>query len=434
MKLFCRDRRGQAFVFVLIITTAIFLIGSAALMMGSSVLKTAQKEKKQGQAYYVAEAGVEKAIAKALAEPDWVKTTLPESTTTSVSELNHLAYPDSAQGDEIKSVTVAKTTHDNYYDLIITSEGNYRQSRKIIEAKVRFYKPVDFDKKLWIGSSANFFNNGSINSTVWSNGDVTVENVGTVVGGDVYALGNVHVYQDAHIEGNIEAHGNIDVANNGEVNTVSGAGGWVKANGNITIDDGGKTAIYGQAIANGSITGTISNVKATEDDSDVRQFTNPNISFVLEDFPATTQEMLQGMATYSYYGAKTYTSADLTDLSGVSYVDGPVSISGSYSGVGTIVSADNMSITGNIDRLDNNSCLTLICFGNITFSSNCDPVAALFYTPNAIEVSQNVHITGAIVANTITTDPSCELNFDHLSAETPGVLGWNYKIISWKVT
>ncbi|KUK84626.1 MAG: Uncharacterized protein XE00_0635, partial [Desulfofundulus kuznetsovii] len=119
--------RGQTFVFVLIITAAIFLIGGAALTMGSSVLKTAKHEKKRGQAYYVAEAGVIRTIDKALADPDWVKKTdqgsLPESTPTLVFE--NVVYPDSVQGGEIKSVIATKTTHDFYYDLVITSEGNY---------------------------------------------------------------------------------------------------------------------------------------------------------------------------------------------------------------------------------------------------------------------------------------------------------------------
>lgn len=437
MKFYYRNCRGQTFVFVLIITAAIFLIGGAALTMGSSVMKTAKHEKKQGQAYYVAEAGVIRTIDKALADPAWVKTTLAESVPTLVFE--NTAYPDTAQGDEIKSVIATKTTHDFYYDLVITSEGSYRESRKIVEAKVRFYKPVDFDKKVWAGSSATFLNNGRINSSVWSNGDVTVQNNGTTVNGSIFAMGNVHINQNASVGENIEAYGNIIVDNNAEgcvtyKNPASPnyLSGWIKSGNSITMG-GGNTAVWGNAWATNSISDSRSAIKGAKHPS-----TDPGISFSLNSFPVLSQQQCQDMASYSYVGPKTFTSSDMSDLNGITYVNGDVTVSGDYTGVGVIASSGNIGINGNIKRdttvpdYTEKSCLTLIAYGTVSFSTGCNPVEALIYTPNTCEVNNNTELTGAIVAGTILTDQNAVANFDPLMAEIANPINWNYKIISWK--
>ncbi|KUK54721.1 MAG: Uncharacterized protein XD78_0109 [Desulfotomaculum sp. 46_296] len=431
MKLSYKNCRGQTFVFVLIITAAIFLIGGAALVMGSSVMKTATNEKKQSQAYYTAEAGVERVIAKALAEPDWAKTTLPESVSASVFE--NVAYPDSAQGNEIKNVTVDKTTNDYYYDLIITSEGSYRESRKIIEARVRFYKPVDFEKKIWTGTSATLLNCGTINSNVWSNGDITVQNDGTVVKGSIYATGNVHLYENASVGENIEAYGNITVEDNAvscvaynNPDSPNYLGGWIKSKNNITVD-GGAPAVWGSAWAANTISDPGNAIKGEKHPS-----SDPGTIFQLDSFPILTIQQCQDTASYSYVGPKTFTSSDMSDINGIIFTDGDVTVSGDYTGVGVIVSSGNIHINGNIRRLNTDSCLTLVSFGNISLSNGCNPVEALIYTPNTCQISDGGNLAGAIVAGTITTDLNAAATLDPLMEEAANPITWNCKIISWK--
>lgn len=58
-----RNDRGQALVLVLLLTTVIFMIGSAAVAMGTAARKNATLETWQKKAYYIAEAGIEKALA-----------------------------------------------------------------------------------------------------------------------------------------------------------------------------------------------------------------------------------------------------------------------------------------------------------------------------------------------------------------------------------
>lgn len=58
-----RDQKGQALFLVLILSAVIFLIGSAAVAMGTAARKNAVQETWQKKAYYIAEAGVEMALA-----------------------------------------------------------------------------------------------------------------------------------------------------------------------------------------------------------------------------------------------------------------------------------------------------------------------------------------------------------------------------------
>ena len=67
------NQKGYALIIVLVMTIVLFFTGSAALTMGSSVRKTAVLETDQKKAYYIAEAGIEKAIEKARQESIWVE-------------------------------------------------------------------------------------------------------------------------------------------------------------------------------------------------------------------------------------------------------------------------------------------------------------------------------------------------------------------------
>lgn len=58
-----RNQKGQALLLVLILTTVIFMIGSAAVVMGTAARKNAIQETWQKKAYYIAEAGIEMALA-----------------------------------------------------------------------------------------------------------------------------------------------------------------------------------------------------------------------------------------------------------------------------------------------------------------------------------------------------------------------------------
>lgn len=103
-----KNQKGQAALFlVLLMVLIIFLIGQAALSLGATARKNATLETNQKKAYYIAEAGVEKALAHYPA-------------LGSFPGINSLDYA----GGVIESVSVAKVegSPDQYK---ITSVGHY---------------------------------------------------------------------------------------------------------------------------------------------------------------------------------------------------------------------------------------------------------------------------------------------------------------------
>ncbi|NSW84207.1 MAG: pilus assembly PilX N-terminal domain-containing protein [Syntrophothermus sp.] len=129
-----RDQRGQALVLVLILTTVIFMIGSAAVAMGTAARKNATLETWQKKAYYIAEAGIEMALAdlrRRLIYP------APNFEEFRIDDKNK-----DYAGGRIDEVTVTKETSGNDIFYTITSSAYYPASggtraRKTIRVKVK---------------------------------------------------------------------------------------------------------------------------------------------------------------------------------------------------------------------------------------------------------------------------------------------------------
>ena len=428
------NQKGQALIIVLLITVFIFLIGSTALSMGITVRKTSVYEKNQNQAYYVAEAGVEKLLAETLKNPNWVKTGLPEGTPQNF--LQNMSYPDAITGNEIESVNVVKTTELDGYKLVITSVGRYSggtryNSKRTLNVVAKLYPPpsLDFSKGVWGGTSVLLLNNGEIDSNIWSNGDVEIKNNGTVVKGNVYVFGNVLLDNNAEVGKNIEAKGNVTVSNNAKANTVNLSGGWVKSEGNISVG-GGNTKICGDAWAAGSISGT-SNIEGTSHPNT----SLPIVSFTLPTFPVLEQEIYRKIADYEYTGNTTFTTSELTNISGVHFVNGDISISGTYSGLATIIATGKISITGNLSPSPSSTsdCLALLSFSDVETSTNCDPIRALIYTAKIFNLNNNSWVYGAAIANKVIQGQNAGIVYDQGLTDLglPG-MDWAIIIISWK--
>jgi hypothetical protein len=431
------NQKGQALIIVLLITVFIFLIGSAALTMGITVRKTSVHEKNQNQAYYVAEAGVEKLLAEALKNPDWVKG-LPEGTPQNF--LQNMSYPDAITGNEIESVNVVKTTELDGYKLVITSVGRYSggtryNSKRTLNVVAKLYPSpsLDFSKGVWGGTSVLLLNNGIISSDIWSNGDIEIKNNGTVnddtvVEGNVYAVGNVLLDNKVEVGKNIEAKGNVTVSNNAKANTVNLSGGWVKSEGSISVG-GGTTKIHGDAWAAGSISiSKTGYIKAPHPNTPL-----PIVSFTLPAFPVLEQEIYRKIADYEYTGNTTFTTSELTNIRGVHFVNGDISISGTYSGLATIIATGKISITGNLFRSSTSDCLALLSFSDVETSTGCNPIWALIYAANIFNLNNNSWVYGAAIANKVIQGQNTRIfyNQDLVDLGPPG-MDCKIIIISWK--
>lgn len=206
-----RNQRGQALLLVLILTTVIFMIGSAAVAMGTAARKNATLEVWQKKAYYIAEAGIEKALAKLISEmiyydPD----NLPH-----VPPFSEVYPPNSGSGEVQVEVSDPEIVRDDkgeikcvYYR--ITSQGCYPQSpapgqlyaQKTITAKVKVY-PDPFlsyggpglksDKSILLKSPVGWGITSTTGSLLARTGDVTIEVPFGGNKGGIYAGGNVYL-------------------------------------------------------------------------------------------------------------------------------------------------------------------------------------------------------------------------------------------------
>ncbi|RJQ30625.1 MAG: hypothetical protein C4589_02850 [Peptococcaceae bacterium] len=422
------NERGQAAILVVSVLAVFLVLGPAMLLVTGASRKGSVNQVNQTQAYYTADAGVEQLLAKAVAEPDWVKTT----SMAAYSFIQDEPYPDTTPGNVIESVTVTKNTvyndtiKNDVYELTITSIGTYRGSRRTLDVKALLYSPLDFTKGCWSGEASSFWNKGIIDSDVWSNENVTLKQNGAVVNGNVFAFGTVFLEENMSVGGNIEAHGEVTINNNAEANTVNKSSGWVKTKANIIVTGGNKKKILGDAWAAGTIDEEANVAGASHEGVD------PGISFSLPSFPVLSQSDFHQSADYAYTGNQTFTSTELTGLDGIYFIDGNVSISGTYSGVATIFATGNVEITDDLKPANSGSSLALLSLGNITVDINAK-VKGLFYSNDILHLNENVLLYGAAIARTIELDSNAEIHYEYDFIENipPGVT-WAVKITKWQ--
>jgi hypothetical protein len=238
-----RDQRGQALAFVLILTMVIFMIGGAAVAMGTAAWKNATLEVWQKKAYYIAEAGVEKALAK-----------LRQKLIYPAPNFEEFRIDDEPYaGGVIEEVTVTKETAGSDIFYTISSSAYYPASgdtraRKSIRVKVK----VVPDPFLSYGgpglkSDTAVHLTGGVTSTGGSllarTGDVKSESLITGSIGGIYAGGNVH-FTGAGTTGSGEIKAGGDVHLSAAISTWSGEiwagdevhGPWWQL-GNVTVHE-----------------------------------------------------------------------------------------------------------------------------------------------------------------------------------------------------
>lgn len=194
------NQRGQALIIVMLLTATIFILGGAALAIGSSARKNATEEIHQKKAYYIAEAGVERALSKLRAAPDWrdIK-----------GEELMAAYA----GGQIESVVVKDAgVQDELGKLVeIESTGVFRSARRTLKVE------------LLVSSLADLFGEVSLlpdegtdpdqDTDFYFLGNLTIKNTpGSSETGKVIIRGNLHLGNierldaDIYLSGRLEKH------------------------------------------------------------------------------------------------------------------------------------------------------------------------------------------------------------------------------------
>ncbi|HUM57770.1 MAG TPA: pilus assembly PilX N-terminal domain-containing protein [Bacillota bacterium] len=432
------NQKGYALIIVLVMTIVLFFTGSAALTMGSSVRKTAVLETDQKKAYYIAEAGIEKAIEKARQESIWVESLVLNTEYNLVPDVIPAEYAD---GNLVHVKVRKEFFNDSKTTLNIESKGRYRDVYRQIRVKVDLGKPMPFYRGLWTESPpdapSSFKNNSVIHSDVFVNGDIDFDQNCTMtediwVGGNVtiynnavntknlYSGGAVNIKENGQVSGNIQAVGDVTLYNNAAV------GGEIRSMGNVTLN---KAYVGGDVWANGSVFNDKSDVGGN-----IYTYQSMDLRFTIPPFPELDLDWYSKNADYYYFGSQTW-SGDL-NLNGLYYIEGDLTIEGgTYSGVATVVVSGTVRINGNLDCTDiEQDDLCILSAGNVTLDNKKeDRVRALIYSPATVTIDNNTTLCGSLIARTLKQNNNAEFYFEpKMENNQPDWVTTSLKILSWE--
>lgn len=286
--------KGMALASVLVFALILTGTGMGFLYMAGGERISAKKDVSSRQAFYLAEAGIERAIKELNANPDW---------SPYVGEGVEGVYGDEDFGQGAYSVDLMN--YDSGNNSIEVEATGYipdmtaPKAEKKIWAKLKATPglPPAFDYALYSGNSISahgiqdiygniyavqnitFPGITHIHGSVITTGSVTLQDISDVHG-DVKAIGDVRFEDIADVYGNVETKGNVwsqaditgsvkalqtvyfynqtqtdgDVAAGGNIDVMCMAdtGSNVSSTANITLDD--FVEVMGDATANGTIT------------------------------------------------------------------------------------------------------------------------------------------------------------------------------------
>ncbi|WP_027357222.1 pilus assembly PilX N-terminal domain-containing protein [Desulfofundulus thermocisternus] len=300
-------RSGQALVLVLLMTTFIFLVGGAALALSLPARRNAALDVFQKKAYYIAEAGVEKALEYINTHREWLQS-LPVNQRQPVplSELPLMDYYDGT----LKEVYITKLRDMPAAAIRIESKGRFESATKKITVEGLLTSPANLLRGLAVlqPEESSFDFKGSFNfngvgsdlpraSIIW-NGEVSFGNGTTLKNVDVFASGNIR-------------------------------------------DLGGNKS------------------------EDVNS--NPNYPYI-PDFPQIDIDWYRNVADSCYYEDKTL-RLNNTHCNGVIFIDGNLIISGTYTGRAIIVVTGNIIIDGELTGGSNDILVLMAPNGKVTLDT-----------------------------------------------------------------
>ncbi|OPY57736.1 MAG: hypothetical protein A4E55_01456 [Pelotomaculum sp. PtaU1.Bin035] len=414
------DESGQALVLVMMIILVVLLMGSTILTLVGESRKASFEERMIIQAYYIADAGVERALAKVKSDSGWLWDAVHLDADKEVEYITDLDY----SGGRISRVIIkeeniypaAPLSKEDvaYTDILIISEGTCESSKKTLKVRARVNAPLHFCKGVWINSpESDFGKNSIIVSSITSSsglafrhdciiygditasGDVTVMQNIAIAASEVKTTGSVILENDARINGNVRQAGTspfyVDLSNGALI-------GWVE-------DVAGQNEIfYKDVYYNGIL---YNNSGRTIDESKLHHDKAGVIKIPV--FPVLTMSMYENNYDVKYTGNKTFSGYFTVD--GILFVTGDVTISGNYSGVGTIIAGGDVNISGDLKRYNDDlaSSLSILCFGNtgITISKGSEAWALLYAPPGTpagmrgVNIGNGARVHGSVICDKI---------------------------------
>ena len=146
---FLYDETGQAIILVVMILLLLFLLSTAAVAAAVESRRAYSVEKTMIQANYLAESGVERALAKAREDSEWLADVLSRPSSEVV-----LIAGEQCSGGIISQVTIkGESIGPATANIIITSVGLYENSKKTLVVKAQIKPPLNFSSAVWANYS-----------------------------------------------------------------------------------------------------------------------------------------------------------------------------------------------------------------------------------------------------------------------------------------
>lgn len=198
------SQRGQALLFVVLVTSLVLALTTGVLEVAGIHRRNIQYQRQQVQAYYIAEAGIERVIARIREDPRWLDG-FGWGRDETVTELTG-PYA----GGEIRKVTLHKSADGPGLKIEVTSLGKFVSAQKTLKATLYYVSvqnllgglsllpptPLDLD----IRGNFSLMNTGLNRGKLLLNGNLTLSG-SAYVDADVYVSGSVEGWDK--IEGQV---------------------------------------------------------------------------------------------------------------------------------------------------------------------------------------------------------------------------------------
>ncbi len=195
---------------------------------------------------------------------------------------------------------------------------------------------------------------------------------------------------------------NTDITG-GQVLTSTGVSGGMRTNGRISLSNSSANITTGGwAVTTVGGTGNVSPKYAN----------SPSVTF-----SSVNYGNYSSIATRIYNNNTTFNSLNYANNSALIYVNGSATISGTYSGVCTVVATNGITVNGPLSPGDSNSFLALISDHPIQLNAGAGSIQAIIYSHKSDNSGTiNMHnpqtIVGSMAADNITTDSSVAMSRD----------------------
>ena len=400
--------RGMALVMVMIFTFILLVIGATFLKLATSERISADKSIYLNQAFYLAEAGVERGKA-------WLNSVSSPPTST-IDPFGGLQ----SYGGGTYQVTITPLSATRYEVSSVSRFGHPMVSKTlniIMQVQSIFSYAIFGDKNVTLKGNAYIDSydsqNGNYGGTnIKSNGNVRTNAIATMYPYSVY-------FPDS-----------VDLANNSTIK------------GNVIIGPGGDLS--------GAIT-IKGNAKIIGDKSVASEPEELPIVTVPTGLPNQGSISVGGNDTLTVsssgqYSSITLNSNSILTLSGnlTIYVSGALSLNSNSQIKITAGSNVNIYISGSFSQSSNSQInnLTkdptkLAIYGddsltNVSWNSNSDFYGTFYARKATVDLNSNANIYGSIMAMTVNLNSNAKVHYDEALASKSDLGGGGYKEISWE--